>query len=162
MTAIWGRAIPLSVTGLEEFIGGKLWMPSYQSLCFLSSSSQPRSSSLATTLARARSISDSRIQRRSHTHRISWSAPLLFPLADCYAVSSPKKGIDRRTAMFEMVMSLIGQNGEQRQTETHLRTSFQTFPILLEERSYVLASVSIVPTESRLEEFVEFIGEVVR
>ena len=51
---------------------------------------------------------------------------------------------------------------KKHRTETHVRSNLQPIPVLLKERSYILASVRIMPRESRFEEFMEFIGEVIR
>lgn len=50
----------------------------------------------------------------------------------------------------------------RKQTETYLRAGFETFPVPFEERGYVRAVVRIIPLKSRLEEFAEVIGKVIR
>ena len=101
-----GKAVPLSVTGLEELIGGRLCMPSYQSLCFLSSSPQPMASSLATTLTKVLSaVGGCDRHGRRLTLRAFYSVPPLFlPGGDC-AVSFPKQHIDRHTVVSSVVVS---------------------------------------------------------
>ena len=46
--------------------------------------------------------------------------------------------------------------------DTDLRTSFQTLSVLLEKRGYVGAVVRTIPLESRSEEFVQPVGEIIR
>lgn len=73
-------------------------MPSYQSLCFLSSSPQPIASSLATTLTRRCKRDVAAVAKEKWlTRRISLSVPLLFLPDDDYVVCSPMQGNGRNT-----------------------------------------------------------------
>lgn len=70
-------------------------MLSYQSLCFLSSSPQPRSSSLAATLTRILSIMGDYGRYGELTPLVSLSFPLPFLPDDDYVDSFPKQCTDR-------------------------------------------------------------------
>ena len=102
-------------------MGGRLCMPSYQSLCFLSSSSQPSASSLATTLTGARLTASRCNQRERLTRRISWSVPLLFLPGDDNAVSSPKESTDQRTIVLNVAVSPIRFHMPKRGRKTKWR-----------------------------------------
>lgn len=69
-------------------------MPSYQSLCLLSSSPQPRTSSLAATLTKKPSTMNYG-RHGELTLRISLSFPLLFLPDDDYVGSFPRQCNDR-------------------------------------------------------------------
>jgi hypothetical protein len=100
------------------------------------------------------------------TPHISWCAPLLFLPGGDYAGSFPKQSTVRRAAVASTTASPNQSRDAQRRrrekTGTDLYTRFVTFPVLFEKKGYVRATVRIIPLKSRLEEFVEVIGEVIR
>lgn len=81
-------------------MGGRPCIPSYQSLCSLSSPPQPSASSLAITLPECKLQTANPHEGRRLTLRVSWYAPPPFLPDDDCVVSFPKQNIDRRTGSY--------------------------------------------------------------